>query len=99
MRSARIEKCPLEEMMEHWEHLVVTLEADAKKAEEFLRSKWPGGRFSPYAPESLIPQLDDLGRQGWELASAQPVTLGKMEMYVISQVWWLTNLPTPISVS
>ena len=63
--------------MERWEYDVVTLEADARNAEAFLRSKWPEQRFPQFASESLIPQLDDLGRQGWELVSAQPVTLGK----------------------
>ena len=62
--------------MEHWEHLVVTLEADAKKEADFLRSTWPAQRFPKYTPESLIPQLDALGRQGWELVAAQPVILG-----------------------
>ena len=70
------EQLVLEAMMEHWEHLVLTLEADAKKEADFLRSTWPAQSFPKYAPESLIPQLDVLGRQGWELVAAQPVIVG-----------------------
>ena len=63
--------------MEQWEHFVTTLVADAKNAEDYLRSNWPTQKFPKYFPASLIPQLDVFGRQGWELVTAQPVTMGE----------------------
>jgi hypothetical protein len=62
--------------MEQWEHLVLTLKADAKQQKDFLQSNWPDQFFPNYAPQALIPELDAIGRQGWELVSAQPVFIG-----------------------
>ncbi len=59
-----------------WEHLVVYLEADARQHAAFLQQMWPGERFPKYAAQSLMPQLDYYGQQGWELVSIQPVIEG-----------------------
>jgi len=62
---------------EQWEHLVVTMFADAKAQEEFLRRTWPGEKFGPWSPQALIPLLDRFGDEGWELVSLVPVFMGK----------------------
>lgn len=64
-------------MLPGWEHLVITLEAKIEPYEDLLRARWPDVSFAPYAPEALIPQLDERGREGWELVSVQPVMMGK----------------------
>lgn len=61
---------------EHWEYDIVLLTADAKRERDFPRTTWPDIEFPRYAPQSLIPQLNDAGAMGWELVSIQPVVMG-----------------------
>jgi hypothetical protein len=86
--SKHIDEHAWEAAMEQWEHLVVTLEADARMAGDFLRSKWPTQQFLKYSPQSLIPQLNDFGLQGWELVAAQPVMLGDNGDVTYSDTRW-----------
>lgn len=59
-----------------WEHLVIYLAADAQQEQQFLHDKWPGREFPKYAAQALMPKLDQLGEQGWELVSCEPVIVG-----------------------
>jgi hypothetical protein len=60
-----------------WEYLTLFVEADAKREEDFLRQGWDWKTGIPaFAPQALIPQLDFLGDQGWELLHMQPVRVG-----------------------
>lgn len=59
-----------------WEYLVRTLYANVEEQQEFLESAWPDVTFPRFAPEALIPDLNALGEQGWELVSAEPVIYG-----------------------
>jgi hypothetical protein len=62
--------------MEQWEYLPTYLKAEAKAKEmkEFLKARFPAVRKPPrYMAESMIPELNDLGRQGWELVHMEPV--------------------------
>ncbi len=67
--------------MDKWEYLPTFIEANANKKEvkNFLREVIPGLRKPPrYMPEAMMPQLDELGEQGWELIHMQPVrAIGK----------------------
>lgn len=54
-------------MLPRWEHFVVALEARTEPYEHVLRERWPEVSFPRYAPEALMPQLDERGREGWEL--------------------------------
>lgn len=66
-------------MPEHqrWEYLTIFVEADAKREEDFLREHWDWkSGIPPYVPQSMMPQLDSLGDQGWELVHMQPVRVG-----------------------
>lgn len=65
-------------MMTRWEYRTLFLEANAKLEEDFLLSmrSWKDG-IPRNAPESMIPQLDSLGAEGWELVHMQPVLVGK----------------------
>ncbi len=62
--------------MAQWEYLTTFIEANARSKErmDFLRRRFPGRkRFAPYAAESLMPELDKLGEEGWELVHMEPV--------------------------
>lgn len=64
-------------MSPQWEYLTTFLKADARQEEDFLRGMrdWKSG-IPPYAPEALIPRLNALGEQGWELVHMEPVRVG-----------------------
>jgi hypothetical protein len=63
-------------LTEEWEHHVAILEAYGMKQKEFIQARWPGVKATLYDPRALIPLLDEFGKQGWELVSAQPVLIG-----------------------
>jgi hypothetical protein len=62
--------------MEQWEYLTTFLRADAHsdEAKAFLSRYRPEWKNPPrYSAEALMPQLDELGSQGWELVHMEPV--------------------------
>jgi hypothetical protein len=61
-----------------WEYLTVFLEADAEREADVLLQMrdWKNG-IPNYAPEALIPRLNALGEQGWELVHMQPAYVGQ----------------------
>jgi hypothetical protein len=62
--------------MEQWEYLSKFIRASAKSNEvkEFLMQMWPAWKNPPeYTPEAMIPELNTLGEQGWELMHIQPI--------------------------
>lgn len=61
--------------MEKWEYMTAFLWADAttKRSNEYLKRRWPDWQPPKFAPQAMIPELDDLGDQGWELVHMQPV--------------------------
>jgi hypothetical protein len=65
---------------QEWEYLTTFIQADAKQEEHFLHEykDWKGD-IPQHAPESLMPRLDHLGQQGWELVSMQPVYVGQKQ--------------------
>lgn len=64
--------------MQKWEYYTLFLKADARREEEFLNNiaSWKDG-MPLYTPESLIPGLNTLGAEGWELVHMEPVFVGK----------------------
>jgi len=64
-------------MMQRWEYLTVFLEADAVREEDYLRKyrDWKE-RIPEFTVEALMPRLNALGEQGWELVSLEPVFIG-----------------------
>ncbi|MDK3158964.1 hypothetical protein QPK87_20635 [Kamptonema cortianum] len=67
-------------MIPRWEYLTLIVKADAKREVDFLeqRRSWKTG-IPPYTPEAMIPELNALGAQGWELVHMQPVYAGDKE--------------------
>jgi hypothetical protein len=62
--------------MEQFEYYTTFLEAEAKTKEikEWLKASKPKVKNPPvFSPEAMIPELNALGTQGWELVSMTPV--------------------------
>lgn len=60
-----------------WQYMTVFVKAEAERAMDFLLEKWDWKSGVPRnTPESMIPRLDALGEDGWELISMQPVMVG-----------------------
>ena len=62
--------------MEKWEYLTEFVWADIKTegVKEFLKQSWPNWKKpSRFTPETMIPQLNARGEQGWELVHMEPV--------------------------
>ncbi len=61
--------------MEQWEYLPTYIQADAKKKDirEYLRDKLGVKKPARYMIESLMPELNRLGAEGWELVHMEPV--------------------------
>ena len=62
--------------MERWEYLTRFIKADVKNTgvADFFKSYRPNWKNPPqYTPETMMPELDDLGNQGWELVHMEPV--------------------------
>jgi hypothetical protein len=64
------------QQIERWEYWTCFLEANAEREQDFLAETLQWKRIPKYAVESLVPQLDRYGRDGWELVELRPVALG-----------------------
>ena len=65
--------------MQKWEYLTrrIWASVDNEGWEEYKREHWPNWRpLSKYTPETMIPQLNRMGEEGWELITMQPVCGG-----------------------
>ena len=62
--------------MEQWEYWPTYMEAKATKKDmrEYLKSKVPDLKRPPkFMVEALMPKLNEMGEQGWELVHMEPV--------------------------
>ncbi|HYO87447.1 MAG TPA: hypothetical protein VER79_02305 [Candidatus Limnocylindrales bacterium] len=64
--------------MQPWEYLTTFVEAQAEREQEYLLQtrSWKSG-VPRNTPEAMIPQMNALGAQGWELVHMEPVVVGK----------------------
>ncbi len=80
-------------MIEKWEYLTRFVEANAKKKEikEYLKERWPDEMKKPrkYTPEAMIPELNKMGEEGWELVHMEPVVGvgGKGDVRMAGNTW------------
>lgn len=67
--------------MDKWEYFPTFIEANAgnKEIKAFLKEEMPDMKNPPrYTPESMMPELNQLGEEGWELVHMEPVaSVGK----------------------
>lgn len=62
---------------QEWEYLTIFVRAEAALVKDYLEEHWDWKSGIPRnTPESMIPRLDALGRDGWELVTMQPVFVG-----------------------
>ena len=61
-------------MYEKWEYLTRFVEAEAtdKQIKAYIKDTFDK-KPKKYSPESMIPQLNQLGAEGWEVISMTPV--------------------------
>jgi len=64
------------EQPERWEYTILMLAADPSKQQAFFDQYAPGQQVLPYDYRALIPQLDALGADGWELVTLVPAEMG-----------------------
>jgi hypothetical protein len=60
---------------QRWQYKTMFVFADAERVEEQLNPFAPE-TLPKYAPKALMPELDALGNEGWELVHMQPVYVG-----------------------
>ena len=71
-------------VMETWEYFTTTFKADTDQFPVPLVDGVPRQDYPQHAVQSLIPQLNEFGSQGWEMVSIQLVgenpKKGKMQL-------------------
>lgn len=74
--------------MQQWEYYTTFLQADAKNEAEFLEElrDWKEG-IPQHTPEALIPRLNALGEQGWEMLQILPVNSGAKGDVINPSIW------------
>ncbi len=63
-----------------WEHHIEYIEARRTKMpqmQEFLARYYPGQKVPIYAVQAILPRINQLGEQGWELVQIVPVEPGE----------------------
>lgn len=79
-----------------WEHYLELIDADAQQQAEIVQPFYPPGSVPRYAIQAILPRLNHLGEQGWELVQVQPVMVGKNGDVLIngamSEKWTRTYL-------
>ncbi len=64
--------------MEQWEYFTTFVWADLNIHKNDFVAMFPDVENTPlYDPRTMIPELDSLGKQGWELVHMEPVIVGK----------------------
>lgn len=62
--------------MVQWEYLSLFLEANFPAHEKELRAMYPNERMSQFTPRALVPEMNKLGAEGWELILCHPYSAG-----------------------
>ena len=65
-------------MRPQWEHHVEYIKAKTylPQTQDFLAQYYPKQKIPAYAVEAILPRINELGEQGWELIQMQPVNVG-----------------------
>jgi hypothetical protein len=63
--------------MPQWEYFTTFLTAEVNTQKRELVDMFPDIRTAArYDPRAMVPELDSLGRDGWELVHMEPVIVG-----------------------
>lgn len=62
-----------------WEHHIEYIQAEAYSSEHQanVATYYPGRKVPIYAIQAILPRINELGAQGWELVQLEPVEVGK----------------------
>ncbi len=60
---------------QRWQYKTLFVSADMERVREQLMP-FAGESLPKYAPQALMPELNALGNEGWELVHMQPVYAG-----------------------
>jgi len=65
----------VEVKVEKWEYWTgfFRAEAESDAVKQYLKQRWPDWDPGKYAPQAMIPQLNEFGQNGWELVHMTPV--------------------------
>jgi hypothetical protein len=66
-----------ENLYPKWEYRTEMVEAVVEKEAYALKQLWGNVELPKYAVQAMIPRLNALGDEGWELVNIEPVVLGK----------------------
>lgn len=63
--------------MQQWEYFTTFIVADVNLQKRDIIAMFPDiSTTGKYDPRAMIPELDSLGKDGWELVHMQPVVVG-----------------------
>jgi hypothetical protein len=63
--------------MQQWEYFTTFIVADVNLSKRDFIAMFPDiDNIARYDPRAMIPELDSLGKAGWELIHMQPVVVG-----------------------
>jgi hypothetical protein len=65
-----------DEPFERWEYTMLLLTANPREQQAFFDKYAPGQKVMHYDYRAIIPQLDALGAEGWELVTLVPAVMG-----------------------
>jgi hypothetical protein len=86
--------------IEQWEYTILLLAADPHAQQAFFEQyEVPPNQILPFDMRALIPQLNELGKDGWELVTLVPAEMGDNGDFLLtsgynSQHWIATFLCT-----
>lgn len=80
-----------ENYYERWEYYTEFVEAETTAQTETLAQKFPGVSLPKYAVQALMPRLNEMGEQGWELLHMEPVFIGKNQDVRFNDYGSMTN--------
>jgi hypothetical protein len=61
--------------VEQWEYWTGFFWAniDDNGVREYTKKRWPNWNVPKFAPQTMMPKLNDYGKEGWELIHMEPV--------------------------
>ncbi len=78
-------------VMQQWEYYTTFLEARMDQVETWSEAMIPDERHPKFSPYAIMPELNRLGRKGWQLMHIEPVIAGKNHDVLLhpnSMVYW-----------
>lgn len=78
-----------------WEYLTRFIQARAtdKEVRRYLKDELEVKRVKRFQPEAMIPELNELGEDGWEIIHMEPVAKvgGKGDILVSTDYFWTST--------